>query len=267
MVLQNAYQTYLISGLSFSARFFCPPLQSHLKRLKDTTMKALMNWSGGKDSALALYLLQQQNTPPLTLFTTLNKAFQRISMHGVRLPLLQAQAQALNLPLKIVDIPEQVSMEQYNQLMQQALIPFKEQGITHSVFGDIFLEDLKAYREEQLAKLGLEAHFPLWGKPTSQVMKEFLQLGFKTLVVAANAKLLDKSFVGRVIDKQFLEDLPEHVDPCGENGEFHTFVFDGPNFSHPIPFQVGETVLKTYKHSQEVAWDNQFWFCDLLPET
>lgn len=225
-----------------------------------------MNWSGGKDSALALYLLQQQQNCELTLFTTINKAFQRISMHGVRLPLLQAQAQALQLTLEIVDIPEQVSMEQYNQIMHQALTGFKQQGITHSVFGDIFLEDLKAYREEQLQKLGFEAHFPLWGKPTRQVMKEFLEAGFKTIVVAANAKLLDKSFVGRVIDDQFLADLPENVDPCGENGEFHTFVFDGPNFEIPVPFRTGETVLKTYEHSEEVTWDNQFWFCDLVPE-
>jgi len=230
-------------------------------------MKALMNWSGGKDSALALHLLQQQQNSKITLFTTINKAFQRISMHGVRLPLLQAQAQALDLPLKIVDIPEQVSMEQYNQIMHQALTEFKQQGITHSVFGDIFLEDLKAYREAQLQKLGLEALFPLWGKPTRQVMKEFLELGFKTIVVAANARLLDKSFVGRVIDEHFLADLPDNVDPCGENGEFHTFVFDGPNFAEPVPFQTGETVRKTYEHSQEVAWDNQFWFCDLVPET
>ncbi len=229
-------------------------------------MKALMNWSGGKDSALALYLLQQQQNCELTLFTTINKAFQRISMHGVRLPLLQAQAQALQLTLEIVDIPEQVSMEQYNQIMHQALTEFQQQGITHSVFGDIFLEDLKAYREEQLQKLGFEAHFPLWGKPTRQVMKEFLEAGFKTIVVAANAKLLDKSFVGRVIDDQFLADLPENVDPCGENGEFHTFVFDGPNFEIPVPFRTGETVLKTYEHSEEVTWDNQFWFCDLVPE-
>ena len=229
-------------------------------------MKALMNWSGGKDSTLALYLLQQKTTRDITLFTSINQSFERISMHGVRLTLLKSQARALRLPLEVLNIPEQADMGTYNQLMLQTMEKFKAQGITTSVFGDIFLEDLKSYREKQLKQVNMQAHFPLWGNNSRQVVESFIEKGFKTIVVAANAKLLDKSFVGRVIDNQFLEDLPDNVDPCGENGEFHTFVFDGPNFAQPVPFHMGETVLKTYGHNEDVAWDNQFWFCDLLPQ-
>ena len=149
----------------------------------------------------------------------------------------------------------------------------KAENYTHSIFGDIFLEDLRSYREQQLAETGITAVFPLWERDTKQLIREFLSLGFKAITVCVNAKLLDKSFVGRIIDESFLNDLPDNVDPCGENGEFHTFVFDGPIFSKPVAFEIGEKILRSYLpndndddncFSGSSNWDTQFWYCDLV---
>ena len=152
-----------------------------------------------------------------------------------------------------------------------------EQGFTHGVFGDIFLQDLKTYRDSKLAEVGVEGVYPLWKKNTKYLMQEFLDLGFKAITVCVNAKLLGKEFVGRIIDEQFIEDLPDNVDVCGENGEFHTFVFDGPIFSKPVHYTIGNKVLKSYTlhhdandncyHNSDVQnnYDTGFWFCDLAP--
>lgn len=240
--------------------------------------KALFNWSSGKDSALALYKIQQQGEFEICcLLTSVNQQFERISMHGVRVALLEKQSKSIGLPLEIMQIPEMPTMEVYEEVMQNTLTRLKSQGITHSIFGDIFLEDLRKYREDKLATMEFKGVFPLWKIPTLDLIQEFIALGFKTIVVCVNERFLDKSFVGRIIDQNFLNDLPENVDVCGENGEFHTFTFDGPIFSKPIAFEIGEVVYRKYEKPKESttsnsacdtddssAYDYGFWYCDLI---
>ena len=239
--------------------------------------KALFNWSSGKDSALALYKIQQNPEFEINcLLTSVNQQFQRISMHGVRVELLEQQAESIGIPLEIMQIPEMPTMEVYENVMQKTLEKLKNKGITHSVFGDIFLEDLRQYREDKLATMGFKGVFPIWKIPTHDLIQEFITLGFKTIVVCVNEKYLDKSFVGRIIDQQFIDDLPENVDVCGENGEFHTFSFDGPIFSKPIDFEIGEIVYRKYEKPKQdssntacdtndtSAFDFGFWYCDLI---
>jgi len=234
-----------------------------------------MNWSGGKDSSLCLYhILQDKRYTVDCLLTSVNAAHDRISMHGVRRALLEQQAESIGLPLQTIELPEQPGMQEYEQAMLEKVNRFRSRGYTHAVFGDIFLEDLKRYREEKLQSVGIQCVFPLWNTPTTQLMDQFLQLGFKAIVVCVNEKYLDKSFCGRIIDESFVRDLPAHVDVCGENGEFHSYVFDGPVFKHPIPFKKGEIVYRQYAAPQTNAdtcnpMDNAseygFYFCDLLP--
>ncbi|MCQ9642114.1 diphthine--ammonia ligase [Chryseobacterium sp. WG14] len=231
--------------------------------------KALFNWSSGKDSALALYKTLQENRYEVTtLLTSINKEFQRISMHGVHVSLLEQQAAHIGIPLIKMELPKEPSMEEYREIMNKTMSEIKSQGVSHSVFGDIFLEDLRQYREKQLNSIGMEAVFPLWKQNTSDLIHEFLDLGFKTIVTCVNGNYLDKSFAGRIIDQSFINDLPENVDPCGENGEFHTFTFDGPIYKDPIQFTIGETVKKTYPKPktspEEEDGEYVFWFCDLL---
>jgi uncharacterized protein (TIGR00290 family) len=238
--------------------------------------KALFNWSSGKDSALALYrILQDPEFEISCLLTSVNQEFQRISMHGIRVSLLKQQAKSIGLPLVIMQIPEMPSMEVYESVMQTTLEKLKNQGVTHSIFGDIFLEDLRKYREDKLDAIGFAGVFPLWKEPTHNLIQEFIELGFKTIVVCVNERYLDKSFVGRVIDQDFITDLPHDVDVCGENGEFHTFTFDGPIFSKPIDFEIGEIVYRKYEKPKETAntacdtgatdaFEYGFWYCDLI---
>jgi len=226
---------------------------------------AVFNWSGGKDSTLALHhVLQQKLIDVRCLLTTVNSSFNRISMHGVREALLVEQANSLKLPLFQVQLPEMPDMEIYEKTMFEALSTLKAEGITHSIFGDIFLEDLKVYRENQLAKIGMEAVFPLWKRDSLALVKEFIDLGYKTIIVCTQDGLQD--FCGRVIDHSFLNDLPKHIDPCGENGEFHTFVFDGPIFNQPINFEVGELVYKTFPSPNENDKPSGYWYIDLIPK-
>lgn len=230
---------------------------------------AYFNWSGGKDSTLALYHVLQEGVFDVRyLLTTLNQEADRVSMHGVRNELLRAQAQALNIPLKTVFLPESSDMKAYESVMNQAMEELKAEGISHCIFGDIFLEDLRSYREQKLAESGITAHFPLWKRDTRELLLEFVDLGFKTMVVCTDASKLNDSFCGRVIDREFLSELPENVDPCGENGEFHTFVFDGPIFSEALRFSQGEKVYKTYtsQTSDGKTTEYGFWFQDLIPE-
>lgn len=237
--------------------------------------RAYMNWSGGKDSSLCLhYILQDRRYAVDCLLTSVNAAHDRISMHGVRRSLLEQQAEAIGLSLQTIELPEQPGMQEYENAMMEKLAGFKSKGYTQSVFGDIFLEDLKRYREEKLKSVDIECVFPLWKISTKQLMDEFLQLGFKAIIVCVNEKYLDKSFCGRVIDESFVRDLPANVDVCGENGEFHSYVFDGPIFKHPILFKKGEIVYRKYAAPQTSSdacnpMDNPseygFYFCDLLP--
>ena len=238
--------------------------------------KVYINWSSGKDAAFALYKIQkEQKFKVEKLVTTINSEVGRVSMHGLRKELLIKQAESLQIPLQIIELNGNVSMQTYNAIMKAEVSKLIAEGFTQCVFGDIFLEDLKEYREKQLAEVGLKAVFPLWDKNTRELMEEFIAEGFKAITVCVNAKLLDKSFCGRIIDEQFISDLPENVDPCGENGEFHSFVFDGPNFKNPVNFEIGKIVEKHFSPNEDKrddcftdkikSWDTRFWYCDLIP--
>ncbi|MBC8111550.1 MAG: diphthine--ammonia ligase [Verrucomicrobia bacterium] len=238
----------------------------------------VMHWSGGKDSVLALYrLLTSQEYDLRYLLTTINQPLKRVSMHGVRLELLEKQAQMLQIPLKTIGLSETISMAGYSLTMQQAMENLKKEGINYAAFGDIFLEDLKTYRQSQLEKVPMQGVFPLWGEKSEKLIDEFIDSGFKAVIVCVNEKYLDKSFAGRLLDRDFIKDLPKNVDVCGENGEYHSFVFDAPIFDKPIDFEFGETVYRNYKpvsskkqdnchsNAQAMNWDTGFWYQDLLP--
>ncbi|MEP3838449.1 MAG: diphthine--ammonia ligase [Algibacter sp.] len=234
--------------------------------------KTYFNWSSGKDSALALYyLLQDKGFTVNELITTVNSYYNRVSMHGLRKELLIAQTQAIGIPASLIELPEMPSMNVYEQKMLEITSRLKKEDFTHTAFGDIFLEDLRTYREQQLEKQGIKAIFPLWKKDTKTLLNEFLDLGFKTIVVCANSKYFNEDFVGTIIDENFIKNLPEGVDPCGENGEFHTFCFDGPIFKHPIQFNIGEKVYREYNapktdNDSVCSTDNYgVWYCDLIP--
>ena len=221
------------------------------------------NWSTGKDSAMALHRLLQQPEYNVThLLTSVNAAYGRVSMHGVRVELLQRQMEAIGLPFSVLSLPAEPTNEQYEQIVAARVAELKEGGCTHAAFGDIYLEDLRRYREEQLAKVGLSAVFPLWGENTAALMEHFCTSGFRAVVVCVNASLLDESFVGRELDADFVRDLPPGVDPCGENGEFHTFCYDAPFYREAVPFERGEIVYREYDNAGS---NNGFWFADLLP--
>lgn len=214
-----------------------------------------MSWSGGKDSALALHELRERaGSPPRALITTVTVDHGRISMHGVRRELLSRQAQAAGLPLVEVEIPASCSNDVYEQRMGHALAEAPLAEAQTIAFGDLFLADIRAYREERLRQVGKEAVFPLWGRDTSALAREFIAMGFEAVLVCVDPRRLDRSFAGRRFDAELLADLPPDVDPCGENGEFHTFVHAGPIFSAPITCQVGETVER-----------DGFMFCDVVP--
>ena len=228
-------------------------------------IKAYFNWSGGKDSALALWDLMQQKKYSIEyLLTSMNSFHDRVSMHGVRRDLVTAQASSINIPLITLELPEQPDMTEYESAVMNQVTWLKEKGITHGVFGDIFLEDLKRYREEKLAAAGINCVFPIWKKDTKQLIDAFIEEGFKAVVVCVGERYLDKSFCGREIDKNFCRDLPSTVDPCGENGEFHTFVYDGPIFSKPVDFEKGDVVYRTYPAPGNDRQQYGFYFCDLL---
>jgi len=236
--------------------------------------KAFLNWSSGKDALMALLEVEEKNDLSVeTLLTTYNSDSDRVSMHGLSLELLEKQTEALGLPLKKIALSGTTPMQEYNEIMQKATSELKEQGFTHSIFGDIFLEDLKAYREEEAQKAGMEVVFPLWQKNTKNLIKNFIELGYKAVVVCIDAQKLNSSFCGREIDFDFLNDLPQNVDPCGENGEFHTFVYDGPRFSNPVQFKKGEQVLRDFSPStsegdscftDEKDWSQKFYYQELI---
>jgi uncharacterized protein (TIGR00290 family) len=247
-----------------------------LTKLKSLNRKkTYFNWSSGKDSALALYHLLKNNDYQVDeLITTVNSHYNRVSMHGLRKELLIAQTNALEIKASLIELPEMPSMDIYEQKMLETVSRLKGDGFTHSAFGDIYLEDLRVYREAQLAKQNIKTVFPIWKRGTRDLLYEFLDLGFKTIIVCANSKYFGEDFVGTVIDKNFTDNLPEGVDPCGENGEFHTFCFDGPIFKNPIPFKIGEKVYREYDTPKPEDDDSVcksdsekygVWYCDLIP--
>jgi uncharacterized protein (TIGR00290 family) len=214
----------------------------------------VLSWSGGKDSALSLWKLRQALEPVRALLTTLTEGYDRISMHGVRVSLLRRQAAALGLPLVEVRIPQSCPNELYEERMAEALFSDQLRDFPRYAFGDLFLEDVRKYREERLADWGKSGVWPLWGRNTRMLADEFLEAGFKGVVVCVDPSKLNGDFCGRELNAAFLADLPSEVDPCGEWGEFHTFVYDGPGFSTPLGIQRGEIVERS-----------GFVFCDLVP--
>jgi len=203
----------------------------------------LLSWSSGKDSAWALHVLRQRADVRVTaLFTTFNSAADRVAMHAVRRSLVQEQAQAAGLPLWPIELPWPCTNVDYEDLIRPIFTRAIEEGITAVAFGDLFLEDIRAYRERQLSGTGLKALFPLWQLPTTTLADEMIAAGVRAKITCVDPTKLDRSFAGRDFDSSFLNDIPDTVDPCGENGEFHTFVYESPVFRHPIPVKTGEIV-------------------------
>jgi uncharacterized protein (TIGR00290 family) len=227
--------------------------------------KIVFCWSGGKDSALALHRLRQDpGYEVVSLLTTCNEHFQRVSMHGVRISLAQRQAQAIGLPLDIIGLSRQASNGEYQTKMSDYLLARKKDGVTGTAFGDVFLEDLKRWREANLATIGMRGIFPLWKENTRLLIEEFLSLGFSAITCCVDDAHLDEGSVGRLIDEGFIATLPPGVDPCGENGEFHSFAFDGPIFKQPVTFTIGEKVYRPIEAPHASAGTKGFWFCDLM---
>jgi len=220
------------------------------------TKPLVVSWSGGKDSILALNeILNNNHYAVRSLITTVTKGYDRISIHGVRNELLEQQVQSIGLPLHKVSIPKDSTNEQYEKALKDILLYFKNEGINEIVFGDIYLEDVKKYRDELLDKLDMKGIYPIWKKDSEELARKFIELGFKAVTTCIDSQQIDKKFVGREYNYDFLNDLPNSADPCGENGEFHTFVYDGPLFDKKIDFTKGEIVFR----------DDRFYYCDLLP--
>lgn len=215
--------------------------------------KAIVLWSGGKDCALALHdVLHAYEI--VALLTTVTGGDDRISMHGVQISLLEKQAASFGYPLEIVVVPRSCSNNEYELKMRAALDRYRQSGVTSVICGDLFLEDVRRYREERFFSDGLKGVFPLWNQPTQELASRFLSLGFQSILCCVDTTAVDQQFTGRLFDRDLLADLPQGVDPCGENGEFHTFVFDGPGFVNRIDFKIGERSLR----------DNRFSCCDLV---
>jgi uncharacterized protein (TIGR00290 family) len=219
--------------------------------------KALLAWSSGKDSAWSLHVLRAQGEVEVVgLLTTINEAFDRVAMHAVRTELLRAQANAADLPLRPVMIPWPCSNAEYEAAMAAAMARARADGITHVAFGDLFLEDIRRYREERLAPTGIAPLFPIWGTPTDALAQRMVDAGLRARLTCVDPKSLDPRFAGREFDAALLAELPASVDPCGERGEFHTFAYDGPMFRRPVPIRAGEVVTR-----------DGFVFADLLPSS
>ncbi|KPK24778.1 MAG: hypothetical protein AMJ70_00835 [Dehalococcoidia bacterium SG8_51_3] len=217
--------------------------------------KVIVSWSGGKDSALSLYEIQRSGKYQVaSLITSINEHHDRVSMHGVRREMLEQQAQALGLPLIKIPIPMDCSEEEYESRLMGVLNQVKSDGIEHVVFGDIFLEWIKEYREKNLSRVGMTPILPIWGRDTRELAQSFIALGFKAVITCVNTKAMPEDFLGRVFDEHLLAELPPKVDPGGENGEFHSFVFAGPIFQESIPYTLGRAVFK-----------DSYGFRDVLP--
>ena len=218
--------------------------------------KVLLAWSGGKDSVLALWELHRMGRyEAATLLTTITREYDRISMHGVRRVLLERQAESLGIALEKVYISKGASGEEYESRMREVLEKYLAAGVSSVVFGDIFLEDVRGHREANLSKIGMKGIFPIWGADTSELSHRFIDLGYRAVVTCVDTSFLEGKFAGRIFDEGFLCELPVTVDPCGENGEFHSFVYNGPMFSRRILHRKGEVVLR----------ENRFCYCDLIP--
>lgn len=213
---------------------------------------------------MGLYYLQNSGKYEVSLLSTsINEELDRVTMHGLRRSLLERQADSLGIPLRLIKLPLNTDMETYGKLMEKEINHLKENGYTHAAFGDIFLEDLKAYRDKMLAEFNIDGVYPIWKKDTKELALELIELGFKAKLVCINNDLLDDSFLGATIDHEFLDRLPKNVDPCGENGEFHTFCYDGPIFNQPVYFEEGDVVTREYPAPNENG-NVTFKFLDLI---
>ncbi|MDY6764688.1 MAG: ATP-binding protein [Halobacteria archaeon] len=220
--------------------------------------KAVLSWSGGKDAAYALYEVQKERSIEVVeLLTTISAETGRSTMHGVRKGLLDRQSERTEIPIRYVELPENPSNREYEDIMSGVLEEYESRGVEGMIFADIFLEDVRKYREEQLSPTSVEGYWPLWRRDTSELINDFLDAGFRTTVVCVDGDALDESFVGRELDGGFVKDLPDGVDPCGENGEFHTFVWSGPIYDRPIKIRKGDKVTKTVD-------DTTLHYCDIL---
>jgi uncharacterized protein (TIGR00290 family) len=217
--------------------------------------KILVSWSSGKDSAWTLHVLRQRDEYEIVgLITTINSAFDRVAMHSTRRALAEQQAEAAGIPLQAVSLPWPCSNQEYERIMSSVCAEAVAQGVTAIAFGDLFLADIRAYRERQLKDTGLQPLFPLWQIPTDRLAREMIGAGLGARLVCVDPTKLPGEFAGRDFDEHLLADLPSGTDPCGENGEFHSFVYAGPMFEHDIPIVTGERVQR-----------DGFWFCDILP--
>ncbi len=222
----------------------------------------VFSWSGGKDSTLALHdILTSKLYDVKYLLSTINEHHNRVSMHGLRLELLKQQANSIGIPLEIVFVPDNTNNQIYEDRMSEKLLSFKNEDINTIAFGDIHLEDVKKYRKNNLEKIGMNAIFPIWERDTKQLFESFVNLGYQAITICIDNSCLDEKFAGRHLNKQFLSDLPNTIDVCGENGEFHSFVYDGPIFKNRINIKTGDKIVKEYDGTHE----NSFTFCDLLP--
>lgn len=227
------------------------------------TQHLYFNWSSGKDSALALQqLLSDGQYNVGKLLVSMNAHYNRVTMHGIRRELLEKQLQVISLPANTLELPKEPTHAEYQLLMNKEVQTLKQNGFDYAGFGDIFLDDLRKYRETNLALMGIEAVFPIWGNDTRLLLKRFIEEGFKAVTVCVDENLLGEHFLGREVDIDFLNELPPNVDPCGENGEFHTFCYKAPFFSSPVLFTKGEVKLETYHYN---GANSSFRFLDLLP--
>lgn len=218
--------------------------------------KTLLSWSSGKDSAWSLHVLRRQPDVEVTgLFSTVNDEHERVAMHAVRLDLVRRQAQSLGLPIEFIPIPNPCSNAEYEAIMNEFIGQAVQDGVECIAFGDLFLEDIRKYREDKLRGTGITPIFPIWGLPTGDLAREMVESGLRARITCVDPNQLSADFAGREYDASFLDDIPAGIDPCGENGEFHSFAFDGPMFGDPVGIEVGETVTR-----------DGFVFTDLVPE-
>lgn len=218
--------------------------------------KAVFSWSTGKDSALALYCVLSSGSYEIEeLITTVTEEYERVNMHGVRISLLEMQAWSVGIPLKKISIPKRCTNDIYEKIMLGVMNQYSAMGIDTAIFGDLYLEDIRDYRETQLKRIGMKAEFPVWDSDTESTSRLIIEKGFKSIVTCVDSSYLSSGFAGRDYNREFLDTIPDRVDPCGENGEFHTFAYEGPVFKHKIDFKTGEVTLR----------DDRFYYCDLLP--
>lgn len=217
--------------------------------------KILFSWSSGKDSAMALaQILEEGKYEVVSLLTTVTRDYDRVTMHGVRHKLLEMQAASIGLPLEVFYISPSATNDEYERNMGEVLARFQRDGVTGVAFGDIFLDDLRVYREQKLAGIGMAGIFPLWKRDTAELVDDFVNRGYRAIITCADSRLLPRDFAGKYIDGDFLKTLPPGIDPAGERGEYHSFAFEGPLFKKKVAFTVGEVVLR-----------DSFYFCDLIP--